>query len=524
MSRSGSDREKRKQQKKELRETVAMMAWMEWIEKTNNASFLPLFRDQHKHLILKGGGGSGKSIFAGNKILNRCKWEPGHRVLVVRRTGKSLRQSCFHQLREQAIRDYPNDLVRIPQGSSCEMYLQFKNGSEIIFAGLDDVEKLKSIHDITMIWIEEATEIKESDFDQMDIRLRGQTRYYKQIIVTFNPISATHWLKRRFFDTCKDPRVRTHESTYKDNRFLGEEDRETLEAFKFTNPYYYTVYCLGMWGVIGRCFFNTQNVQRQLEKQVKPQAVGTFAYDYDGITIRNIRFEQDGEGLIRILRKPEPGRPYVIGGDTAGEGSDAFVGQVLDNVTGLQVAILHGSYRDGIDEGRYTQLMYCLGMYYNEALMSIETNFSTYPQKELERLGYQNFWVREKVDEYTGKTVKSFGFRTTKLTRAAILGNLQSVMREEPELVEDRQTLEEMLTFVLNEERALRAEAEANAHDDCVMALAIAHNARSQQRMTVLPPPGKKTANPWSSDMWEDYRRAGAEERKYLLKMWGNPN
>ena len=90
---------------------------------------------------------------------------------------------------------------------------------EILFAGLDDVEKLKSIHDITGIWIEEASEIEERDFDQLDIRLRGESRYYQQIILTFNPITITHWLKKRFFDR-KDPRVRTHRSTYKDNLII----------------------------------------------------------------------------------------------------------------------------------------------------------------------------------------------------------------------------------------------------------------------------------------------------------------
>ena len=259
--------------------TLAALMWMQWLKETSNDTFLPLFADQHKHLILKGGGGSGKSIFAGRKVLDRCKWESGHRFLVVRKTAKSLRESCFHQLRSDALKYYAGDIDRVPKGKSSDMYITFKNGSEIIFAGLDDVEKLKSIHDITGIWIEEATEISEHDFDQLDIRLRGETKYYKQIIVTFNPISITHWLKKRFFDGKDDPRVRIHESTYKDNRFLPEEDRQTLESFKETNPYYYTVYCLGMWGVIGRTFFNALKVQKQLEKKIKPAKVSNFRFD-----------------------------------------------------------------------------------------------------------------------------------------------------------------------------------------------------------------------------------------------------
>ena len=501
--------------------TLAMLMWMKWLEEKNNETFLPLFRDQHKHLILKGGGGSGKSIWAGWKVLDRCKWEAGHRFLVVRKTAKSLRESCFHQLREFALNYYAGDVLRVPRGKSGDMYITFKNGSEIIFAGLDDVEKLKSIHDITGIWIEEATEISEHDFDQLDIRLRGETKYYKQIIVTFNPISISHWLKKRFFDR-KDPfdRVRVHESTYKDNRFLPEEDRMTLESFKETNFYYYTVYCLGLWGVVGRTFFNAQKLQIQLEKNIKPLERGSFAFDYDGLEITNIRWVPDRDGMVKIYRRPQAGRPYVIGGDTAGEGSDAFVGQVLDNITGAQAAVLHCNYQGGMDEGTYAHQMYCLGMWYNEALIAVETNFSTHPQEELKRLGYPRFWVREKVDDFTGSIVTAYGFRTTKITRAAILGQLQSIVRETPEVIVDTTTLEEMLTFVMNEEKQLRPEAEGNAHDDCVLALAIAFNARSQQRMTVEARKSYGTDG-WTEDMWEDYNHATAAEKRILLEKWG---
>ena len=502
---------------------LAVLAWKKWQESRNNETFLPLFTDQHKHLVLKGGGGSGKSIWAGNKILDRCKWEPGHRFLVVRKTAKSLRESCFHQLRQSAVEDYAADVERVPKGNSGDMYIRFRNGSEIIFAGLDDVEKLKSIHDITGIWIEEATEISEHDFDQLDIRLRGETKYYKQIIITFNPVSVSHWLKKRFFDR-KDPlgRVRIHESTYKDNRFLPEEDRQTLDGFKDTNPYYYTVYCLGMWGTIGRTFFSARHVQWQLEKNIQPVAVGSFSFDYDGLQIDNIRFCEDPDGWVQIYTQPTVGRPYVIGGDTAGEGSDAFVGQVLDNITGLQVAVLHGRYETAMDEGTYAHQMYCLGMYYNEALLAIETNFSTHPQKELERLNYRKFWVRERVDTYNGQIVTSFGFATTKLSRGMVLGLLQGIVRENPEVIVDKRTLEEMLTFTLNENKGMRPEAEANAHDDCVMALGIAYNARGQQRMTVENPEAKKTTK-WTQAMWEDYRNASAADKKRLIAKWGRP-
>ena len=216
-----------------LEQKLDVALWWKQMRETNNARFLPLLFDKHRFLVLKGGGGSGKSIFAGRKILERVTNEPGHRYLVVRKVAKTLRESCFEQLKKQAYEYYADQIAFIPKGKGSDMYIRFKNGSEILFAGLDDVEKLKSIFDITGIWIEEASELEEGDFNQLDIRLRTEFPFYLQMILTFNPISITHWLKKRFFDT-KDPRATVHESTYKDNRFLTPEARITLEAFRET--------------------------------------------------------------------------------------------------------------------------------------------------------------------------------------------------------------------------------------------------------------------------------------------------
>ena len=117
------------------------------------------------------------------------------------------------------------------------------NGSEILFKGLDNSEKLKSVTfstgELTDIWVEEASEIAETDFNQLTIRLRGGRRD-KQVILTFNPVSVNHWLKRRFFDVPRADTV-TLRTTYRDNRFLSKEDGEVLESFRETDPYYYAV-------------------------------------------------------------------------------------------------------------------------------------------------------------------------------------------------------------------------------------------------------------------------------------------
>lgn len=238
----------------------------------------------------------------------------------------------------------------------------------------------------------------------------------------------------------------------------------------------------------GNCVFDKEIVINRIQELSKPIRVGYFDYKYDdtmpaGKKITDIRWVNDKNGYIEIYEVPNIYK-YCIGGDTAGEGSDWFTGHVLNAKTGKQVARL----RHQMDEDLYVRQMYCLGYYYQyknqrtgvitPALMCIESNFSSFPNKELVRLGYSNMFVREKEDKYTGIMDKSYGFKTTSITRPVIIAELVKIVRESVELINDKLTLEEMLTFVRNEKG--RPEAQQGAHDDLVMGLAIAYYSRSQ--------------------------------------------
>ena len=229
----------------------------------------------------------------------------------------------------------------------------------------------------------------------------------------------------------------------------------------------------------GKCYFEQENIIKRIQevKDIKPVQQGYFDFEYNGLKITKIKWVEDKEGAIKIYEKPKKYYPYVLAGDTAGEGSDYFIGQVLDNTDGSQVAVL----RQELDEISYTRQMYCLGMYYNKALIGIEANYSTFPIQELERLKYPNQYVRVKEDKYTKKTEKSYGFKTTTVSRPRILGQLQAIVKESIELLVDIDTLKEGLTFIKNEKG--RAEAQVGYHDDLIMALAIAYDIRSQQSM-----------------------------------------
>lgn len=449
-------------------------------------AFNPLFRpyltdNTHRYLILYGGAGSGKSVFAVQRFLYRLLTLPLCNILVVRAVAATNRDSTYALFR-QVISKW--GLSELFSCKDSDLRISCANGNSVIFKGLDDTEKLKSITfpkgELTDIWIEEASEILEEDFNQLDVRLRGKGAH-KQMVLTFNPVSVLHWLKLRFFDR-QDPRALVLKSTYKDNQFLDEDYKRTLEGYKDTDPYYYSVYCLGEWGVLGQTIFDAQKVSERLSQLAGPVRRGEFTFatwyspEANEVLIDNstIRWVEMDTGPIQVYQEPAPGGAYVIGADTAGEGSDFNVGQVIDHITGQQVCTIRGQ----MDEDLFAKQLYCLGKHYHTALVSIEANFSSYPIRELERLRYPRQYVRQAEDSFTHRIRQSYGFKTSSVTRPLVIAGLVEVVREHPEWLNDRDTLNEMLTFVRNENG--RPEAQEGAHDDCVMSLGIAYYTRGR--------------------------------------------
>lgn len=440
-----------------------------------NEKYVPYLDNDDRYLIFWGGGSSGKSYFIVQRYIYKILKQKMN-LLVVRQTGNTNRDSTFALFR-QVIRSWKLDSLFI----ITDLRIKCINGNEVIFRGLDDVEKIKSTTfengELTDIWCEEATETQEADINQLKVRLRGG-KSKKQMVLSFNPIDVNHWIKRHFIDSKLATEVH---STYKDNKFLTEEDRQTLEAFKDIDEYYYNVYALGQWGVLGKTVFDARAITNRLQEIPKPLKVGYFLYDYDGLKITNIRWINDPNGYIKIYKVPNVPQftKYCIGGDTAGDGSDFYTGHVLDIKTGEQVAVLKQQF----DPDEYVKQMYCLGMYYKYALIGIEANFDSFPIMELQRLEYTNQYVRERKDTYTGKTEPRFGFKTDKLTRPTVISNLIEIVREHTELINDKDTLEELLTIVRNEKG--RIEAPEGGHDDQMMGLSIAYEVRASGQVSL---------------------------------------
>ncbi|MBO3273215.1 PBSX family phage terminase large subunit [Hymenobacter defluvii] len=273
-----------------------------------NDAYLPLLENQSRYLVLRGGGGSGKSVFAAQKLAMRLTGETNHRLLVVRKVKDTLRQSVYEQLLD-VLRSWEmmDDITYTTSPLSIKCAT---TNSEILFAGVDDPEKLKSITRITSIWIEEATELELEDFTQLDIRLRGKANYYKQFIITFNPVDEGHWLKKRFFDT-PDPRATTLLTTFQDNYFLPEEDQQTLFSLAAVNPNYHRIYVLNEWGRLetGNEFYT--NFQRS--KFVRPtpylpglpifQSWDANAHPYCAMLCAQLEHLPQGRLRVRVFRE-----------------------------------------------------------------------------------------------------------------------------------------------------------------------------------------------------------------------------
>ena len=186
-------------------------------------------------------------------IVNLMKY-PGANLLVVRKSYRTLKDSCFTELKWAIHRLQVDDFWEFRLNP---LEITYKpTGQKIYFRGLDDPLKVTSITvdvgSLCWLWIEEAYEItKENDFDMLDESIRGQVTdgLFKQITLTFNPWNERHWLKKRFFDK-SDPDILALTTNYMCNEWLDEADKRVFETMKKNNPRRYQVAGLGNWGIV----------------------------------------------------------------------------------------------------------------------------------------------------------------------------------------------------------------------------------------------------------------------------------
>ena len=207
-----------------------------------------------RYRVCKGSRGSKKSKTTALFFIYSMMKYPGANLLVVRKVYRTLKDSCFTDLKwainTLGVQDYwsvkesPLEIIYIP------------TGQKILFRGLDDPLKVTSITvetgNLCWAWIEEAYEInKEQDFNMLDESIRGTVEepLYKQITLTFNPWNERHWLKKRFFDV-EDENIMAKTTNYMCNEWLDDSDKKLFEDMKKNNPRRYQVAGLGNWGIV----------------------------------------------------------------------------------------------------------------------------------------------------------------------------------------------------------------------------------------------------------------------------------
>ena len=246
------------------------------------------WRSKRRYVVCKGSRASKKSTTTALWLIVGIMGNPMANAVVIRKTYRTMKDSCFRQLK-WAIHRLGVDAFWRCTESPLEM-TYIPTGQKILFRGLDDPLKVTSITvDVGYLcwgWIEEAYEItSEADFDTIDESIRGELPpgLWKQWRITFNPWNEHHWLKRRFFDT-ESPDVLAMTTDYRCNEWLDDEDLQLFEAMKERNPRRYQVAGLGNWGIVDGLVFENWRERAFSADEVEglePFAGLDFGYSID---------------------------------------------------------------------------------------------------------------------------------------------------------------------------------------------------------------------------------------------------
>lgn len=262
-----------------------------------NKAYLPyLFSYKNRIEVYYGGAGSGKSIFVAQKLVLKAL-KSKRKILVIRKVARTQKESCFAVICKilESIK-----FLNICKINKTTLDITLPNGSIILFKGMDDSEKIKSIADITDIWCEESTELTLDDFSQLNLRLRALNPNL-QIWLSFNPVSKANWCYQYFF--VRKTNAFVLHTTYKDNNFLPKEYRDEIEDYKNTNPAYYKIYCLGEFATLDKLVFpiiHKQLINEDKIKHLKFFCGLDFGFTNDPTSIIWGRYDKDNKTVYII--------------------------------------------------------------------------------------------------------------------------------------------------------------------------------------------------------------------------------
>lgn len=248
---------------------------------TANKAFSHLRKYKSRFVIEYGGAGSGKSYAIAQFIILSCLQDGRRKFLCIRKVQRTLRFSVY-ALFEEIIQN--NNLSQYFTFNKSEMNISCYTGSKIICEGMDNPDKIKSIVGVTDIWEEEGNELSYDDHKQLNLRMRGG-HLPKRIIISLNPVSQLSWVFEHFFQKPKD-NVIIHHTTYRDNKFLDDAYKQELENLKDIDQYFYKVYTLGEWGVLGNLIFHNYVIE-DFNIKIEDEYFGAdFGFNHPSVLLR----------------------------------------------------------------------------------------------------------------------------------------------------------------------------------------------------------------------------------------------
>ena len=239
-----------------------------------------------RYKVVKGGRGSKKSTTTALWIIYNMMKYPLANTLVIRRVFNTHKDSTYTQLKWASNVLKVSHLCKFSKSPLEATYLP--TGQKILFRGLDDPMSITSITvehgHLCWCWFEEAFQImNEDDFNKVDMSIRGELPkgYFKQIMISFNPWSEKHWLKKRFFDVVDDD-ILAITTNYTCNEFLGEDDKKLFEKMKLNNPRRFSIEGLGNWGIAdGLVYSNFEELEFDIDEIKKRKNIkSAFGLDF----------------------------------------------------------------------------------------------------------------------------------------------------------------------------------------------------------------------------------------------------
>lgn len=267
-----------------------------------NRAYAPYLRNYSNGMeIYYGGAGSGKSYFIAQKIALKCLTLK-RKVLVIRKTLTSQKDSCWELFLS---------VLETLQASYVQLKTDYKivlpNGSELLFKGLDDPERVKSIVGITDLWCEECTELSEEDFDQLLLRIRADVDDM-QVFCSFNPISKANWVYKRWFVDNKDDAV-IIKTTYLDNlKHLKQDYVDRLENMININPTYYRIYALGEFCSLDKLVYSNWEEREFNYSDIDGELIVGLDYGFTNDPTALVASIVDGENIYIFREWVEVGK------------------------------------------------------------------------------------------------------------------------------------------------------------------------------------------------------------------------